>query len=143
VGLGFPTTGVLNTTKLCLPALKRSRCCIVNVSSMAGLVGVYGLTAYCAAKHALTGFSDALRFEVEPHGVAVHLVCPPEFESPMLDALSLYRSPGNRAFAASVPALSVAQVAKETLEGIRDGDRLIIPGRTSRLFWRVYKCART
>src|SRR5262249_18529207 len=43
--------GVLNVSRACLPHLKTSRGRLVNVGSMAGLVGVFGETAYCAAKH--------------------------------------------------------------------------------------------
>jgi 3-dehydrosphinganine reductase len=50
---------------------------------MAGLVGVFGQTAYCAAKHAVNGFSEALRLELEPLGITVQVVCPGEFDSPM------------------------------------------------------------
>lgn len=133
--------GVLNTTTACLPYLKQSRGRIVNIGSMAGLVGVFGLTAYGAAKHALTGFTDALRLELEPQGVTVQLVCPPEFASPMVDALNSYRTPENRAQAGSVPALGVAQVAKETIRGIESGDQPIVPGAISRLVWRTSRFA--
>jgi 3-dehydrosphinganine reductase len=63
--------GVLNVARICLPHLKAAKGRIVNVSSMAGLVGVFGQTAYCAAKHAVNGFSEALRLELEPLGITV------------------------------------------------------------------------
>ena len=133
--------GVLNATTACLPYLKQSHGRIVNIGSMAGLVGAFGLTAYCASKHALTGFSDALRVELEPQRVTVQLACPAEFDSPMVDVLNTYRTPENRAQVGSFPVLGVTQVATETIQGIERGDHLIIPGAASRLAWRVTRFA--
>jgi short-subunit dehydrogenase len=63
-------------THAALPHLKRSRGQIVAVSSLAGLVGVPGRTAYCATKFAMTGFFEALRVELAASGVAVTLAYP-------------------------------------------------------------------
>jgi short-subunit dehydrogenase len=59
-----------------LPHLKASRGRIVVVSSLTGLTGVPTRTAYCATKHALHGFFDALRIELRGTGVSVTLACP-------------------------------------------------------------------
>jgi len=63
-------------THAALPHLKASRGRIVLVSSLAGLVGVPGRTAYSATKFAMTGFFEALRVEMLPHGVSVTLTYP-------------------------------------------------------------------
>lgn len=55
---------------------------IMLVSSGAGLIGIYGYTAYCASKFALHGFADALRSEAKPHGVVVSVCFPPDTETP-------------------------------------------------------------
>ena len=49
---------------------------IVNVSSVAGRLAAPGMGAYSASKHAMEGYSDALRLEVEPFGVDVSVVQP-------------------------------------------------------------------
>lgn len=49
---------------------------IVNVASVAGLMGAPYVTAYTAAKHAMIGLTRALALEVGPRGVAVNAVCP-------------------------------------------------------------------
>ena len=49
---------------------------LVFISSIAGKVGVPMRTAYCAAKHGLIGYADALRGELSQSGVDVHVVCP-------------------------------------------------------------------
>ena len=52
-------------THAALPHLKSSKGCIVAVSSLAGLMGVPGRTAYIAPKFAMTGFFEALRAELK------------------------------------------------------------------------------
>jgi short-subunit dehydrogenase len=59
-----------------LPHLKKSRGQIVAVSSLAGLTGVPGRTAYAATKHAQVGFFDSLRIELRDAGVAVTVIAP-------------------------------------------------------------------
>lgn len=63
-------------THAALPHLKTSRGRIVAVSSLAGLIGVPGRTAYSASKFAMTGFFEALRAELKPAGVSVTTAYP-------------------------------------------------------------------
>jgi short-subunit dehydrogenase len=63
-------------THAALPHLTASRGRIVAVSSLAGLVGVPGRTAYCATKFAMTGFFEALRVEIAAQGVSVTIAYP-------------------------------------------------------------------
>jgi short-subunit dehydrogenase len=63
-------------THAALPYLKASRGRIVAVSSLAGLVGVPGRTAYSASKFAMTGFFEALRAELKSSGVSVTVAYP-------------------------------------------------------------------
>jgi 3-oxoacyl-[acyl-carrier protein] reductase len=57
---------------------------IINVASISGRQGTAGLTAYCAAKHGVVGFTRALAEEVRPHGIAVNAVCPGSVDTDML-----------------------------------------------------------
>ncbi len=63
-------------THAALPHLKASRGHIVAVSSLAGLVGVPGRTAYSASKFAMAGFFEALRTELRSAGVSVTTAYP-------------------------------------------------------------------
>jgi NAD(P)-dependent dehydrogenase (short-subunit alcohol dehydrogenase family) len=63
-------------TQAALPWLKASQGRIVAVSSLAGLVGVPGRTAYSASKFAMTGFFEALRAELKGAGVSVTIAYP-------------------------------------------------------------------
>jgi short-subunit dehydrogenase len=69
--------GVLQTTRQVLPVMMKQRAgSIINMCSMAGLVGTPTYTIYAASKHAVHGFSEALRREVKPWGIDVSLIYP-------------------------------------------------------------------
>ena len=68
--------GCVWLTHRALPELKRSRGQIVAVASVAGLTGVPTRTGYAASKHALVGFCDSLRIELDGSGVDVTVVAP-------------------------------------------------------------------
>jgi short-subunit dehydrogenase len=63
-------------THAALPFLKKSKGSIVAVSSLAGLVGVPGRSAYSATKFAMGGFFEALRTELRTAGVSVTIAYP-------------------------------------------------------------------
>jgi short-subunit dehydrogenase len=68
--------GAVWCTHAALPYLKASHGSIVAVSSLAGLVGVPGRTAYSATKFAMGGFFEALRTELKGSGVSVTVAYP-------------------------------------------------------------------
>jgi short-subunit dehydrogenase len=69
--------GVIQTTRQVLPVMIKQRSgVIINMCSMAGLVGTPTYTIYAASKHAVHGFSEALRREVKPWGIDVCLIYP-------------------------------------------------------------------
>ncbi|WP_434045533.1 MULTISPECIES: SDR family oxidoreductase [Sorangium] len=74
--------GLMAATRAVLPAMRDAgRGRIINVSSVSGLVGLPGVSVYAATKHAVEGFSEALRWEVAPFGVHVCLVEPGTFKT--------------------------------------------------------------
>ncbi|MBK8822160.1 MAG: SDR family oxidoreductase [Anaerolineales bacterium] len=69
--------GVIQTTRQVLPIMMKQRAgSIINMCSMAGLVGTPTYSIYAATKHAVHGFSEALRREVKPWGIDVSLIYP-------------------------------------------------------------------
>jgi 3-hydroxybutyrate dehydrogenase len=70
-------TGPYLLTQAVLPGmLERGWGRVINVASLAGLVGSPYVTAYTASKHALVGFTRALATEVGGKGVTVNALCP-------------------------------------------------------------------
>ena len=69
--------GQIALTKLVLPIMiEQSSGHIAVTASVAGKIGVPFRTGYCAAKHAVMGFFDALRAEVAHHNIAVSTITP-------------------------------------------------------------------
>ena len=68
--------GAVYCTRHALPYLRASRGVLVGISSLAGRTGVPTRTGYSASKHAMTGFFDSLRIELDGSGVAVTMIYP-------------------------------------------------------------------
>ena len=84
-------------TKLLLPnmiASKRGH--IINISSVAGLVGINRLSDYCSSKAALIGFNDSLRTELSEYGnIHTSCFCPYFFRSTLFNNSKGYPWPLN------------------------------------------------
>ena len=85
--LDVNVVGAMAVTRACLPALRAARGVVVNLSSVSGQAGDPLMGPYNASKFALEGASEALRAELKPHGVRVHLVEPGPFRTPISRAL--------------------------------------------------------
>ena len=76
--------GVVALTKAVLPImLAQGSGHFVVMSSVAGKLGTKQRSGYCASKHALHGFFDALRAETHDAGLRVTLVCPGYIQTPI------------------------------------------------------------
>ena len=64
-------------TRHAVPVLvERGAGAIINISSMAGVMGFAGEAVYCSTKFAQVGFTQALDRELRPRGIKVGVVCP-------------------------------------------------------------------
>jgi NAD(P)-dependent dehydrogenase (short-subunit alcohol dehydrogenase family) len=83
--LAVNLTGVFLCARGVLPdMLERGSGRIVNVASTAGLKGYPYVSAYCAAKHGVVGFTRALAVETARSGVTVNAICPGFTDTPLL-----------------------------------------------------------
>jgi NAD(P)-dependent dehydrogenase (short-subunit alcohol dehydrogenase family) len=74
--------GAVAMSKAALPTMRRQRSGhIIQVSSIAGLNGSFTISSYAASKHALEGWSESLRLEVNSLGIKVVLVEPGAFQT--------------------------------------------------------------
>lgn len=77
--------GVFYMTKMALPHIKKgAKSAIVNVASVAGLIGMNSHIAYSASKHAVVGMTKTLALEYAKVGIRVNAVCPGFTETSML-----------------------------------------------------------
>jgi NAD(P)-dependent dehydrogenase (short-subunit alcohol dehydrogenase family) len=79
--------GQLYGMKAAVPHLARTRGTLINVSSSLGKRAVALQAAYCAAKHGVVAFSEALRLELRHDGVPVHVVdvLPSSINTPLFE----------------------------------------------------------
>lgn len=78
---------ILTPTRLCIlfgdQMKKRGHGYILNMSSMAAILPMPGITIYSATKAYLKSFTKSLHFEMRPYGVGVTAVCPAAIATPL------------------------------------------------------------
>jgi short-subunit dehydrogenase len=80
--------GVVRLTNAVLPTMRQQRSGhIINMSSVAGLIGAPGQGFYSASKFALEGYSEALSVELDPFNIKVSLIEPGYFKTNFNDAM--------------------------------------------------------
>ena len=118
--------GTVWCTQAVLPQmLARGEGSIVNVSSIAGIMGYARMGGYCATKFAVIGFSEALRDEVLGRGVRVALVCPGTTETEFFEKAERGKMPGASRL---ILAVKPERVAHAICDAAEDGKyRRILP----------------
>lgn len=111
--------GPAHLTKAVLPEMRAAgRGTIVQITSVGGLITAPGYGAYCAAKHALEAYSEALSAEVGPHGVRVLIVEPGAFRTALFGS-AYRRMPEIAAYQSTVGA---TRDYATRMEGKQPGD---------------------
>lgn len=87
--------GVFNVTRQFIDSMaERKSGSIINLSSIAGLVGVEDRFAYCMTKFAVTGMTKSMALDYAKFGVRVNCLCPGRIETPFVSArLAEYDDP--------------------------------------------------
>lgn len=130
--------GTLHVLKeLIPPMIERGSGTVVNISSQAGFVGVFGYSAYGASKFAVRGLSDVLRAEMKPLGIQVSIVFPPDTQTPQLEFEESLKPIETKAIAGNGKVLSAQEVAVSILKDVKKGNYIIIPGREGKFFYRL------
>ncbi|MGV2828345.1 SDR family oxidoreductase [Myxosarcina sp. GI1(2024)] len=131
--------GTLHTIRAALPAMERQRQgSIVLISSGAGLIGIYGYSAYSPSKFAIRGLGESLRAELKPKGIQVCVVYPPDTQTPQLARENKTKPPQTKMITETAATWTAAAVAAEILQGIETGRAAIAPGSIMRLLHRFH-----
>ncbi len=84
--LAVNLNGPFYLARRCVPGMVERRWGrVINVSSISGRLGTAGMTAYCASKWGLNGFTQALAAELKPRNVLVAAVLPGSVDTEMLE----------------------------------------------------------
>jgi 3-dehydrosphinganine reductase len=118
--------GTLHAVRAVTPSMiERRRGHLVMVSSTAGIIGVFGYSAYGPAKFAVRGLAETLRGELGPHGIVVACAYPPDTRTPGLDHENELKPPETERISAAIKPREADDVARAVVQGI-ERDRLVI-----------------
>ncbi|MDF2090998.1 SDR family oxidoreductase [Knoellia sp. 3-2P3] len=130
--------GTLYAVRAVVPAMvEHGRGSVVGISSTAGLVGVFGYSAYSPPKFAVRGLLEVLRVELRPKGIHVGCVCPPDTDTPQLAYENLFKPPETFAISGAIKPFTPERVAASIVHGMERGRFLITPD------WQGQVVART
>jgi NADP-dependent 3-hydroxy acid dehydrogenase YdfG len=135
--------GVVNGTRAFLPILQRQDSgVIVNTSSVFGLLGMPGQSAYCASKFAVRGFTDSLRQELRGTGVRAVCVHPGGVKTNIARNARFHAHPLGRSMTHEeavrefdrIALTSPQRAAKIIHDGVRRGRARVLVGPDAHLF---------
>ena len=131
--------GAVELTKIVLPHMIRHSAGgqVVVISSVLGLVATPERSAYIAAKHALTGFFEALRTEVTEAGIGITLVFPGFVDTDMArHALKGDGQPYGHKDAGMTRGMTAAALAAQVIPAVAARKELVVvAGREKALLW--------
>ena len=119
-----------------LPQMAKSGGAVMLVSSMGGLIGAYGYSAYSSSKFALLGLGEVLRWELAENNISVSVLCPPEVATPFVEYEKATIPAKTRAAKDLLGTLTAEYVADYAIKGMERKKYLIIPGfRAKGMYW--------
>jgi len=89
---------------------------IVNMASVAGLIGSSGFATYCASKHGVMGLTKSAALETARHGIRINVVCPAVIQTPMGERV--FGSPEIKPYAIGLHPLGRFGTPREVAEAV-------------------------
>ena len=128
--------GAVHCTHAAIASLRQRRGMVIAISSVAGFSPLIGRTGYAASKHALHGFFDSLRTEVQDEGVDVLVVCPSFMDTGIAHAaLGADGQVAAQARKTTGQTTQPAEVANAILLAAQQGRQLLLFGFTAKAAW--------
>ncbi len=128
-----------NSIQAALPYMKKSGGFIINTSSIAGFIGVFGYADYSITKFGIIGLSEVLRSELETMNIKVAVLCPPDTDTPGYLEENKTKPVETKAISASAKLISAQLVAKNTLKELEKGRFILLVNTESKLTWILKK----
>lgn len=135
--------GSRNVAHAALPFLYQARTLTVKnpklvlIASAAGLVGCYGYTGYCSSKFGVVGLAEVLRMELRSKDIDVAVVCPPEVDTPLVEAERKHGSQITAQLKQLGGSMPVTKACQEIYDGIQTSQFMIMPGTQARILTKL------
>ncbi len=131
--------GTLYCIRAALPVMEQQgQGQLVIISSGAGLIGLYGYSAYGPSKFAVRGLAESLRAELKPVGIGVAIAYPPDTDTPQLIEESKTKPPATKEITATAKLWTADDVASVILQGTEKGKFEISPGTEIGVLTRMH-----
>jgi len=131
--------GQLNPILTILPYyMERKEGHIINMSSVAGFIGLMGYAAYTPTKFAIVGLSEVLRHEYKTYNINISIIFPPDTDTPGLHEEAETRPEELNIISEKGGLLQPEEVAETILKGVLKKKLYIFPG-SAKLFWRLMR----
>jgi 3-dehydrosphinganine reductase len=127
--------GTWNTCSVLVPFMKKQGAGqIVNVSSVAGVMAIFGFTDYGASKAAVIALSRILKSELKPYGIGVSVLLPTDTDTPGYYEESKTRPIETKVICGWSKVVDPDLIARGLLKGLKKGQFIIIPTLLDRFF---------
>lgn len=135
--------GYIFLTHFLLPhMIERRSGHIVNIASLAGLIGVPGFVPYCTTKFGVVGYSEALRVEMAAYGIGVTVICPGVISTPIIQNSLIKGFDQKMRELPSLVMITPQKAAKIIVCGVRRNKAKVIPATMlTRLVYPLKKIA--
>ena len=110
----------------------------INMSSLAGYIGVMGYAAYTPTKFAIVGLSEVLRNEYKAYNIKVSIVYPPDTDTFGLHEEAKTRPEELNIIAERAGLMQPDDVAEVIIKGVLR-EKLYIHAGISKLYWRIMR----
>jgi len=121
--------GTLYALRAVLPSMESQHTGnIVMISSGAGIIGIYGYSAYCPSKFALRGLAESLRGELKQKGIGITIVYPPDTDTPQLAAENKIKPVETKKITSTAKIWPAEAIAQKIIHGLEQNQFAISPG---------------
>ncbi|MEN8222990.1 MAG: SDR family oxidoreductase [Acidobacteriota bacterium] len=133
--------GTIYACRAVLPGMiaRGGSCHIALISSVAGFLGVYGYSAYGAAKFGVRGLGEVLLQELKPYKIPVTILFPPDTDTPQLAYENKFKPEATKAISGTIKPVSPKYVAECLIKGIQKGKFQVIPTFSGKMTYFLSK----